>query len=145
MGAFALDFAAMTHIGRRPARQYVDFASVPREQWEIHERLDLHWKRWCNSPEKRHVARMFSLVRSEAPAKRAYGEETRVPLDRIDAMNLAKAVAALPEQRHREALVWFYLKNGQKPVKMARELGVSLEGLAELVRVARTMLRNRRV
>ena len=145
MGAFALDFSAMTHIGRRPPRQYVDLASVPQEQWEIHRKLDEHWKRWVNSPERQHVARMFSLVRSEAPAKRAYGEETRVPLDRVLAMNLAKAVAALPEQKHREALVWFYLKNGKKPVKMARELGVSLEGLAELVKVARTMLRNRRV
>lgn len=139
MGAFALDFYAMTHIGRREPRQYVDLASVPESQWDMHERL-LNWQRWANGREGRNTAPMFGLYRSEALAKREYGAATSVPLDRMDALELAKAVVALPD-KHRRALQWHYLKP-RKPIHMARELGVSLDGLAELVRLARTMLAN---
>lgn len=139
MRAFALEFFAMTHIGRREPRKYVDFASVPESQWDVHDRLQ-NWAKWCNGREGRNIAPMFGLYRSEALARREYGAATSVPLDRMDALELAKAVVALPD-KHRMALQWHYLKP-RKPLQMARALGVSLDGLAELVRVARTMLAN---
>jgi DNA-directed RNA polymerase specialized sigma24 family protein len=130
------------HLGRRETRQYVDFASVPETQWEMHDRLQ-NWAKWCHSPPGHNVAPMFGLYRSEANAKREYGSATPIPLDRMDALELAKAVVALPD-KHRRALQWHYLKP-RKPIHMAHELGVSLDGLAELVILARTMLRNRGV
>ena len=54
---------------------------------------------------------------------------------------LEKAVYALPE-KHREAIRWWYVYR-RDPVGMARLLGVSKQGLADLVNAGRTMLQNR--
>jgi len=54
---------------------------------------------------------------------------------------MEKAVYALPE-KHREAVRWWYVYR-RDPVAMARKLGVSKQGLADLVEAGRTMLNNR--
>jgi DNA-directed RNA polymerase specialized sigma24 family protein len=124
------------------AKQYVDFSSVPPSHWPIHDRLE-NWARWCRGSQRQTGSAgspMFSLYRS-TDAKRVYGEETAVPIDRMDATRIAKAVAVLPD-KHRRALNWCYL-HPRNPGGMARELGVQLEGLAHLVRDGRQMLINR--
>lgn len=63
------------------------------------------------------------------------------PVDKLDAAKIAKAVIALPV-KHRGATQWHYVKP-VAPGRAARELAVSLAGLAELVQDARTMLINR--
>ena len=60
------------------------------------------------------------------------------PADTLDAVLIAKAVSALPE-KHRAAVRWSYVHCGN-PVAMARTLGVSKQGLADLVDAGRTML-----
>jgi DNA-directed RNA polymerase specialized sigma24 family protein len=134
----------MIAVARRPHRTYVDFAAVPPSQWPMHDRLE-NWARWCRGSPARDTARgspMFALYRS-TDAKRAYGDDTAVPIDKLDAQRVAKGVAVLPD-KHRRALNWSYL-HPFSPGAMARELGVGLEGLAHLVRDGRQMLVNREV
>jgi DNA-directed RNA polymerase specialized sigma24 family protein len=124
------------------ARRYVDFAAVPPSQWKMHDRLE-NWARWCRGRTARDMAPsspMFALYRS-TDAKRAYGDETTVQIDKLDAAVIAKAVAVLPD-KHRRALHWSYVKP-HRPSAMARELGVGLEGLSQLIRDGRQMLVNR--
>ena len=64
-----------------------------------------------------------------------------VPVNTLDAVLVEKAVYALPE-KHREAVRWWYVYR-RDPVAMARNLGVSKQGLADLVEAGRTMLKNR--
>lgn len=147
MGAYAMDWMAMAAVSERPARRpMVDFAAVPVSQWRMHDRLE-NWARWCRgaSGESARLGEstpMFRLFRS-GEARRAYGEEISVPVDKGDALLIAKGVAALPE-KHRRALQWHYL-DGRNPTRAAKSLAVTHERLAELVRDARTMLMNRGV
>lgn len=139
MGAFALEFYAMTHIGRREPKQYVDLASVPENQWDMHEKL-LHWKKWSNGREGRETSPMFGLYRSEAMAKREYGAATVVPLDRDLALEIAAIIQAADFPRlQRSALNWFYIKP-RKPAAKAREMGVTLRDLASLVLSGRALV-----
>lgn len=137
----------MIAVARRRSeqvRRYVDFSAVAPSQWAIHDRLE-NWARWCRGSSRFDCARsspMFALYRS-TEARRAYGEETAVPIDKLDAQALAKAVAQLPD-KHRRALHWCYLRP-YRPTAMARELGVGLEGLQHLVHAGRQMLINRAV
>lgn len=64
-----------------------------------------------------------------------------IPLKPLEAMEVEKAVAALPE-KHRAAVRWSYVHCGN-PLAMARTLAVSKQGLADLVDAGRTMLGNR--
>jgi DNA-directed RNA polymerase specialized sigma24 family protein len=129
---------------RQPQRPHVDFAAVQPSQWKIHDRLE-NWARWCRGSQRQTGTAgspMFNLYRS-SEAKRQYGEETSVPIDKLDAQAIAKGVAALPD-KHRRAIHWSYL-HPRSPTSQARELGVSLDGLAQLVQDGRQMLINRGV
>jgi len=144
MSAYAAtEFAAMTEITRRESRAYVDVNSVPEHQWDIDRRLK-NWARACRGGDKQSgkAAPMFMLYRS-GDAKRAYGEETSVPVDRSDAVQVGKGVSFLPE-KHRKALDWFYV-HPRNPMGKARELGLTLQALSDHVVDARDMLINRGV
>lgn len=145
MYALAGNLTMMAPVsGHREPKRYVDFAAVPPSQWSMHDRLE-NWARWCRGRQGQSGGAgqpMFSLYRS-SEARREYGEETSVPVDPIDAQAVAKGVAALPD-KHRRALHWNYL-HPRNPGGQARELGVSLEGLAQLVKDGRQMLVNRKV
>ena len=65
----------------------------------------------------------------------------QTPVDTLDAVLVEKAVYALPE-KHREAVRWWYVYR-RNPAAMARSLGVSKQGLADLVVAGRTMLQNK--
>lgn len=134
----------MTAISRRPPREFVDFASVPPSQWAIHDRLT-NWARWCRGRQGQvggAGSPMFELYRS-SNARREYGEETSVPVDTGDAVLLAKTIGnpAFPDQ-HRRALDWYYV-HPRNPGGKAREMGLSIAGLADLVQRARIVLMNR--
>lgn len=135
----------MIAVARRPIREYVDFARVPVAHWKMHDRLE-NWARWCDGREGSDHAPpspMFALYRSTDAKReeRLYGEVTSVPVDKIDAAQVAKLIAVLPD-KHRRAIHWCYLRP-RNPTAMARELGVGLEGLSQLVHNARQMLINR--
>lgn len=132
----------------RQPREYVDFAHVPPSQWAMHDRLE-NWARWCRGSERQAgdaASPMFALYRStDAKTKErlAYGAPTEVPIDKMDAQAVQKGINALPD-KHRRALHWSYLRP-RNPTAQARELGLSLGGLADMVLAARQMLVNRRV
>jgi hypothetical protein len=58
-----------------------------------------------------------------------------------EAVEMEKAVSLLPE-KNREAIRWAYVWQGG-PGAMSKRLGVSKEGLCDLIRVGRVMLINR--
>ena len=117
----------------------VDYSHVPERHAAIHARLE-NWRRWVTvRPHGWQVAPMFRLYQSksrhwEAPV-------IQNPVDTLDAVLMEKAVSALPE-KHRDAIRWWYVHAGN-PGAMARRLGVSKQGLADLVDAGRTMLQNR--
>ena len=93
-----------------PRKRSVDFAAVPVSQWKMHDRLE-NWARWARGSQAQRGkagSPMFDLYRS-GDAKRAYGEETSVPIDKDDAIRVAKAVGHLPPQK-RAAIHWYYLR-----------------------------------
>lgn len=132
----------MVAITRRPPRAYVDFATVPPSQWAMHDRLE-NWAKWCNSRTGQDVAAGFGLHKSDEFEDREYGALTVIQVKPEDAVKLAKAIAVLPE-KHRKSLHWFYIRP-RNPSDTARQLGLSLQGLADMVGAARQMLINRGV
>lgn len=117
-------------------RGAVDFHAVESAHFAIHERL-LNWARWCYSNGGRTVAPMFRLYRTPEH----WGSEPSLSVDSLDAQAIQKAVSHLPE-KHRKALGWCYVIRSS-PRRATRELAVTMEGLAELVREGRCMLVNR--
>jgi len=118
--------------------QFIDFHAVADEHLAIHSRL-LEWARWVK-PRRQGwpVSPMFRLYRSknwqwERPTVRS-------DIDELQALAIERAVAKLPAPEM-WAVRWSYVGcSGPGPI--ARSLGVSKAGLAELVTRGRTMLRN---
>ncbi len=127
----------------KPKREYVDFSSVLPSHWAMHDRLE-NWAREMRGGDKQSgkASPMFELCKS-GYARREYGATTDVPVDRSDAILVAKGVGNLPE-KNRKAIQWLYLHPGN-PMGNARSLAVSLQGLADLVKDGRQMLINRGV
>ena len=120
-------------------QEAVDYNHVKPEHEAVHERLS-NWARWVRvRPHGWQTAPMFRLYQSKARQWEA-SPHISTPIDTIDAALIEKAVYALPD-KHRDAIRWWYVHAGN-PVAMARNLGVSKQGLADLVSVARTMLIN---
>ena len=118
----------------------VDYNHVQDRHQAIHARLE-NWRRWVIvRPHGWQVAPMFRMYQSKA---RQWEASPRIgtPVDTIDAALMEQAVYALPE-KHREAVRWWYVYR-RNPAAMARSLGVSKQGLADLVEAGRTMLNNR--
>ena len=118
----------------------VDYNHVQDRHQAIHARLE-NWRRWVIvRPHGWQVAPMFRMYQSKA---RQWEASPRIgtPVDTLDAVLVEKAIYALPE-KHREAVRWWYVYL-RDPVAMARNLGVSKQGLADLVDAGRTMLQNK--
>ena len=119
-------------------RVYVDFSSVETKHELIDQRLQ-NWARWSHNRGSGGASPMFRLYRStEVHA----GHESSGPVvDSLDAQRVQKAVTALPTN-HRLALSWAYIKRNN-PQRCAISLGLTLAGLAQMVRDSRQMLCNR--
>lgn len=117
-------------------RDAIDFHVVAPDHLAIHARLE-NWALWANGKPSTIVQPMFMLYRPDSFERESSG----IVIDRLDAQKVQKAVSALPE-KHRQAITWHYVAPCS-PVRMARSLGETLDGLAELVRRGRTMLNNR--
>lgn len=122
-------------------REPIDFFLIEHHQLAIHLRLE-NWARtvetWRTSG-KQHPM----WAKSTSNARQWHEPDLREPTDTLDGHKLEKAVGMLPAQ-NRDALRWNYVTRGG-PLHMARKLGVSKDGLLELVRNGRQMLINRRV
>jgi hypothetical protein len=119
--------------------QHIDFHQVEPHQRDIDRRL-LNWGKWCNGGTAPSVSPMFRLC---PPPARVRGEAKPTAVDSADACRIAKGVAILPAA-HRQAINWAYVKPSS-PGKACREFGITMAGLAQLLREGRQMLINREV
>ena len=120
----------------------IDFHAVEAKHAAIHDRL-LNWARWCNGSGGPSQSPMFRLFVSPARARAGEVAHFSIPVDKSDAIRIAKAVIALPDG-HRAAVQWAYVKP-VSPRRAASNIGTTLTGLALLVRDGRQMLVNRGV
>ncbi|ARU04738.1 hypothetical protein CCO03_08660 [Comamonas serinivorans] len=122
-------------------RAAVDFGKVHESHRAIDKRLT-NWAKWCG----RDVATigtspMFRLMPRVGRAEA--GVPVAIDADQVDATRIAAGVAKLPE-RHRHVLSWCYIKPSS-PVRMAKALGLSTDGLWTLLTAARQLLLNQGV
>lgn len=118
---------------------HVDYFLVSDAHLGIHERLE-SWARWVRvRPHGWQVAPMFRQYRSKA--FQWHTPELRPVTNVPEAVEMEKAVSLLPE-KNREAIRFCYVFAGS-PVATARRLGVSKQGLLDLIQSGRTMLVNR--
>jgi DNA-directed RNA polymerase specialized sigma24 family protein len=120
-------------------REIVDYNRVQDQHREIHARLE-NWAKWLRprvSGWHTHPMWRNSRTSNQWEASPYIGAS----IDALDALAIEKAVSALPH-KHRDAIRWYYYHKGN-PAAMARNLGLSKQGLADLVDSGRTMLKNR--
>ena len=117
----------------------VDYFLVRDEHLSVHARLEA-WARWVKvRPFGWQVSPMFKQAQSNS--RQWHAPEPTVDHNIPEVVEMEKAVSLLPV-KERDALRWCYVKPTH-PRAMARELGVSLDGLSELVHRGRTMVKNR--
>ena len=118
----------------------VDFHHVDPHQKEMDAKL-MNWASWVRPRAPSWVSPMFRQAQSNS--RQWHTPEIRQTCDVIGAQAMEKAVFHLPENQ-RTAIRWHYVYP-VSPTKVCRALGVSMDGLADLVRQGRTMLMNRGV
>ena len=115
----------------------IDFDYVPSNQHDADKRL-VNWARWVTvRPHGWHAAPMFRQAQSNS--RQWHPPEIKDPVNSLDALEVENAVSALPD-KHKMALRWFYVYKGS-PVKLARNLAVTLDALFDLIIDARSMLK----
>lgn len=119
-------------------RESVDYNYVPPHQDAIHERLR-NWSRWVRV--RPHGWQTHPMWR-KALTSRQWDVDPyiHVACDTLDALLIERTVSKIAE-KNRAAIRWAYVA-GNDPMGMARSLGVSREGLLELICVGRTMVCN---
>lgn len=117
----------------------IDFFYVEPSHQDIDKRLT-NWGKFCFSSGGSGLNPMFRWVK---PSQQWDAIDMVVPIDRSDAIKIAKGVAALPEP-HALALNWCYVYK-TSPKKGCQMVKTSLSGLERLIRDGRTMLINRKV
>lgn len=121
--------------------EHIDYHLVADHHVGIHMKLE-QWARWVRvRPHGWQTAPMFRQYRSKA--FQWHTPEIRPQINTLEAVEMEKAVSRLPE-KHRDAIRWAYVWQ-LSPVAEARRLGVTKQGLMELIQSARSMLNNRRV
>ena len=124
-------------------RDDIDFFIIADRHLAIHERL-VNWSRYVRPPEssKAQTGPIWKLGKSNG--RQWHEPVISTPVDSLDGHRIEKAISQLPE-KHREAIRWSYVHRWILPHKVQRSLGVTREGLMELIVDARSMLVNRRV
>ena len=117
---------------------YTDFAQLDGQE-AIHIRL-MNWARYVRvHPNLLPVQPMFRAAKT--PRTLDVDRYMPPPVDQLDGLLIEKAVRQLPEQ-NRDALRWSYVYPWIFPMKMARNLGLSVGGLGDAVKLGRVMLKN---
>lgn len=121
-------------------REDIDMHSVPEHQRAIHERL-VNWARWVEVRPHYAMSPMFKIMGYRSNSRQWHAPEIRPMVDLLDALAVEKTMRHLPE-KNRAALQWHYLYPFILPWRACRFLGVSQEGLRQLVVNARKMVDN---
>jgi DNA-directed RNA polymerase specialized sigma24 family protein len=120
---------------------FVDFFLIAPQHEAVDERLRA-WAAWVRvRPHGWQVAPMFRQYRSNAWQWER--PELKASVNIPDAVEMEKAVSQLPE-KHREAIRFAYVWCGS-PIRVCRALGVTKQGLLDLIHAGRAMLKNRSV
>lgn len=117
---------------------HVDYSFVPSSHDAIHGRM-CQWAMWVRVRVNGwHTHPMWR----NAKTSRQWDVDPHVnaTIDTLDALLIERTVSRLPD-KHRDAIRWYYVKRGD-PARMAAQLGVSKQGLADLVMTARIMVMN---
>jgi len=120
-------------------RDAVDFHQVPEAQQPIHGRL-LNWARWCRNSAHGMQHPMWRFYKPPREGVNLVPESSE-PINAAEAWKVQQVVKGLPEL-YRHAIQWFYVFP-VSPRRKAKELGLTVEGLAQAVIDARNMMRNR--
>jgi hypothetical protein len=121
-------------------RSYIDFHAVESGHRRIHNRLE-NWALWSEVRMRALVCPMFRLAIAKARARQQ--GVPRPAIDPVDALEIDRAVARLPEL-NRDVICWCYLER-DAPARARRRLGCSYERLHELLHFSRQMLKIRAV
>jgi hypothetical protein len=117
--------------------EYVDFHAVEDKHQAIHAELE-NWARWLMNRPASHQGPIWRLGK---PPQHWEQVESGQMVDKLKAAQTEKAVSALPV-KHCAALRWSYVFR-TNPRREANRLGLTLDGLFELVHDGRQMLVNR--
>ncbi len=115
----------------------VDFHAVDPKHHAIDARL-INWARWVKPGRQNWVSPMFAQYRSKAWQWER--PEVKDPLNTLDAMEIERAVGALPD-KHRTAIRWAYVIRCT-PSVIFRALGVNADELSRYLHDGRQMLQN---
>jgi hypothetical protein len=121
-------------------RDFIDFFEVEPQHFAIHDKL-MNWA-LCVQYHKEvggPIARIWRMGRPNG--RQWHAPELRPEPDYADGTKIEHAVRKLPAP-HAYALRWSYVWR-TSPMKARRELGVTAEALARLVKDGRSMLKNR--
>lgn len=120
----------------------LDVFVVEPRHYAIHERLS-NWARWAlgGRGNVNSICPMFRMLGYQSPRGRDPTPSLQI-IDPLDASSVEKAVMQLPE-KHRRAMVWWYVTKRPSPSAMRQRLGVTSAGLCKLCHDARTMLDNK--
>ena len=128
-------------LQKQAYRQYgsLDIGRVPHHQTDIHKRLQ-NWAAWVTPGNNLSICPMFKAT-FKSNSWQWHAPEYRETCDTNDAWKMEKEVCKLPKP-NRDALVWWYVyRTGA--LKARKFLGVTLQGLDDLVVNGRQMLMNR--
>jgi hypothetical protein len=118
-----------------------DYSHVTTRHDQIHYRLE-SWARWVKvKPQAWKAQALWRMYR----APRQYAYETadiKIELNTLECHETERAVSSLPE-KHRTAIRWVYVFSYVPPNIIRRDLGVTRDGLGELITDGRDMLVNK--
>ena len=116
-----------------------DFSHVPTRHDAVNQRLE-DWSRWVRvKPSAWKTHPMWANYR--AP-KQYEDDGIRVELNTLECFAMEMEVSALPE-KFRTAVRWYYVFSKVPVIKVRQQLGVTSDGLRDLVESGRDMLKNR--
>lgn len=120
--------------------QAPDFHAVPQDQRAIDARLT-NWADYVRVKFPSWVGPIWKLGKSNG--RQWHQPEFRPSCDTLDGHKVEIAVSNLPPV-HREVLRWAYVHRGGE-IQFRKKVGLTREGLAQVLNDARRMLINRRV
>lgn len=121
-------------------RESIDIFYVDSRHEEIHRRL-VNWANWVRVRPHYAMSPMFKAMGYKSNSRQWHSPEPRVDVDTNDAWAVEQAMRKLTE-RHRVALVWFYVTRWPGAYAMRQKLGCTADGLLQLCNTARAMVDN---
>lgn len=121
-------------------RESIDIFYVDARHEEIHQRL-VNWSNWVRVRPNYEISPMFAAMGYRSNSRQWHEPIPRVEVNINDAWHVEQSMRKLTE-RHRVALVWWYVTKWPAPWKMRQRLGCTEDGLLQLCNTGRDMIDN---